>query len=79
VGTVASLWETTAHQINLLTGLPESISMISEPEALSENPKASSKKESMIPFKKLFEIEKKRPTQFATNPLPKTFETKCAN
>ena len=76
VGNSRFLVGNTAHQINLLTGLPESISMISEPEALSENPKASSKKESMIPFKKLFEIEKKRPTQFATNPLPEDIRNK---
>jgi flagellar biogenesis protein FliO len=70
VGNSRFLVGNTAHQINLLTGLPESISLVSEPETLSVTPKASSQKESIVPFKKLFEIEKKRPTQFATNPLP---------
>jgi flagellar biosynthetic protein FliO len=76
VGKSRFLVGNTAHQINLLTELPESISVFSEPETLSETPKASSLKESRIPFKKLFEIEKKRPTQFATNPLPDDIRNK---
>ena len=76
VGNSRFLVGNTAHQINLLTGLPESISIISEPEALSVPPKASSPKESMVPFKKIFEIEKKRPTQLATNPLPEDIRNK---
>jgi flagellar biosynthetic protein FliO len=76
VGNSRFLVGNTAHQINLLTELPKSISVVSEPEALSETPKASSLKESRIPFKKLFEIEKKRPTQFATNPLPDDIRNK---
>ncbi len=76
VGKSRFLVGNTAHQINLLTELPESISVVSEPETLAETLKASSPKESRTPFKKLFEIEKKRPTQFATNPLPDDIRNK---
>jgi flagellar biosynthetic protein FliO len=76
VGNSRFLVGNTAHQINLLTELPESIAINSEPEALAETPKVSSKKESMVSFKKLFEIEKKRPAQFATNPLPEDIRNK---
>jgi flagellar biosynthetic protein FliO len=76
VGNSRFLVGNTANQINFLARLPEPISMVSEPETLSETPKASSKKESMVPFKKMFEIEKKRPTQFAANPLPDDIRNK---
>ena len=40
VGNSRFLVGNTAHQINLLTELPESISVVSEPETLSETPKS---------------------------------------
>jgi len=66
----------TAHQISLLMTLPDSNPLISEPETLSEVPKAPSKKESAIPFKNLFEVEKKRPVRYAEHPLPEDLRTK---
>jgi flagellar biogenesis protein FliO len=60
----------TAHQISLLMALPDSVSLVSEPETPPENTKSPIKKDSAIPFKRLFEVEKKRPVRFAANPLP---------
>lgn len=66
----------TAQQINLLMALPDSVSLNSESEALPESPKRPSIKESAIPFKRLFEIEKKRAVQPAVHPLPEDIRTK---
>jgi flagellar biogenesis protein FliO len=60
----------TAQQISLLMTLPEHVSILSEPEALPEPSKGASKKDFPIPFKSLFEVEKKRPVQPAAHPLP---------
>jgi flagellar biogenesis protein FliO len=70
----------TAHQISLLMALPDSVSLISESETESETVpeiySSSLKKESSIPFKKLFEVEKKRPVQNTAHPLPEDIRTK---
>lgn len=76
VGNSRFLVGNTAHQLSLLMALPESAPLISKPETLPESPKGPSKKEAMLPFRKMFEIEKKRPTQFATNPLPDDIRNK---
>jgi flagellar biosynthetic protein FliO len=66
----------TAHQISLLVALPDAVSLISESETLPEAPKSPSKKDSAIPFRKMFEVEKKRPVQYAVHPLPDEIRTK---
>lgn len=60
----------TAQQISLLLTLPDPVSIVSESETLQESHKGSSKKDSPIPFKSLFEVEKKRNVQQITHPLP---------
>jgi flagellar biosynthetic protein FliO len=65
----------TAHQINLLTALPEKFSLVSEPDApLAENKEMV--KEPKIHFRKLFEVEKSRTVQQTGNPLPEDLRTK---
>lgn len=76
VGNSRFLVGNTANQLSLLMALPESAPLISKPETLAESPKGSSKKETMIPFRKMFEAEKKRPTQYATQPLPDDIRNK---
>jgi len=70
VGNCRFLIGNTAHQINLLAALPEAFSMVSEPEKVAAIPKGTPENDSSQPFRNLFETEKKRPTQFAGNPLP---------
>jgi flagellar biosynthetic protein FliO len=66
----------TANQINLLTALPEKVSLVSEPEAsLVETPKESAKR-SASHFRKLFEVEKGRSAPKAANPLPDDLRSK---
>jgi hypothetical protein len=50
--------------------------MVSEPETLPVTSKSPAIKESMAPFRNLFEVEKKRPTQYAGNPLPEDIRIK---
>jgi flagellar biogenesis protein FliO len=69
VGNSRFLVGNTAHQISLLGTLPGSFSTISEPETLPEAAKGSSKKDSTVPFRSLFEVEKKRPVQNTVHPL----------
>jgi flagellar biogenesis protein FliO len=76
IGNSRLLVGNTAHQISLLTALPDSISLISESETVPESPKGPSIKESSTPFKKLFEVEKKRSTPYAAHPLPEDLRTK---
>ncbi len=66
----------TAQQINLLMTLPDPISIVSEPETLAGAPKIASKKDSTVPFKKLFEFEKGRSMQQRTHPLPEDIRAK---
>jgi len=60
----------TPNQINLLMALPEAFSLVSEPETMPVSAKSTTLKESVSPFRSLFEVEKKRPSQRAGNPLP---------
>jgi flagellar protein FliO/FliZ len=76
VGNNRFLVGVTPHQINLLAALPEPLSVVSESETLPVASKSEAFKESMTPFRHLFEVEKKRPTQFAGNPLPDDLRTK---
>jgi len=66
----------TPHQINLLAALPEPLSLVSEPEAAPAASKGPGKKESRVPFRNLFEVEKSRSLQFAANPLPDDLRAK---
>jgi flagellar biosynthetic protein FliO len=66
----------TPHQINLLAALPEPISLVSEPEAISANPKENVKSESNSAFRSLFETAKRGRVQHMTNPLPEDIRTK---
>ncbi|HTY60991.1 MAG TPA: flagellar biosynthetic protein FliO [Acidobacteriota bacterium] len=72
VGNNRFLVGNTAHQISLLMALPDSgpVASKTEPETLPEAAKAPSKKKSMVPFRIVFENEKKRPQQQTTHPLP---------
>jgi flagellar biogenesis protein FliO len=76
VGASRFLIGNTPQQINLLAALPEPLSAVSEPEALPVISKGAVPKESMIPFRNLFEVEKKRSAQFAGNPLPEDIRAK---
>jgi flagellar biosynthetic protein FliO len=60
----------TPHQINLLATLPEPLSLVSEPEDVPLDSKAKPTKESKSPFRSLFEVEKKRPTQYTGHAMP---------
>jgi flagellar biogenesis protein FliO len=66
----------TPNQINLLVALPETVSLVSEPEALPVGPKGLTGKESTVPFRSLFEVEKKRSAQYTGNPLPEDIRMK---
>jgi flagellar biosynthetic protein FliO len=67
----------TAHQINLLTSLPEKVSLVSEPEVPLVEAKKELIKESTAHFRKLFEVEKNRPApQKTSHPLPEDLRTK---
>jgi flagellar biosynthetic protein FliO len=66
----------TPHQINLLAALPEPISLVSEPNTLPANPKDTLQNESRASFRNLFEVEKKRSSQYMQNPLPEDIRTK---
>jgi flagellar biogenesis protein FliO len=66
----------TAHQINLLTALPASFSLISEPESTQIEVKNETKKETRTHFRTLFEAEKDRSTSQAGHPLPEDLRSK---
>ncbi|MBN1571473.1 MAG: flagellar biosynthetic protein FliO [Acidobacteria bacterium] len=76
VGNSRFLIGNTPQQINLLAALPEPFSMVSEPEALPVTSRRAAMNETMTPFRNLFEVEKKRPTQYAGNPLPEDIRAK---
>jgi len=76
VGNSRYLIGNTPHQINLLAALPDPISLVSEPDTLPATAKSAARKESMSSFRNLFEVEKKRSTQYAGNPLPEDIRTK---
>jgi flagellar biosynthetic protein FliO len=60
----------TPHQISLLAALPEPVSLVSEPEELSIDPKETFRNDARTPFRKMFEVEKKRPASNMGHPLP---------
>jgi flagellar biogenesis protein FliO len=66
----------TPQQINLLAVLPESVSVVSEPDAVAVTPRNPDRKEARVPFRNLFEVEKNRPPQGSANPLPEDLRTK---
>jgi flagellar biosynthetic protein FliO len=66
----------TPHQINLLAALPEPVSLVSEPEELSANPKETLRNDARTPFRKMFEVEKKRPSSHPGHPLPEDLRIK---
>jgi flagellar biosynthetic protein FliO len=66
----------TAHQINLLTALPEKFSLVSEPDAPLVEKNIEIVKEPKNQFRKLFEVEKNRSAQQTGNPLPEDLRTK---
>jgi flagellar biosynthetic protein FliO len=66
----------TPHQINLLAALPEPLSLVSEPKTLPANANNTIRNESKVPFRNLFEVEKKRSSQYAGSPLPENIRTK---
>jgi flagellar biosynthetic protein FliO len=70
IGNSRFLIGNTPNQINLLMALPEALSLVSEPDAIAATPGSAGGKESSAPFRNLFEIEKKRPSQYTGNPLP---------
>jgi flagellar biogenesis protein FliO len=66
----------TPNQISLLAALPEQISLMSEPETPPSEPRIAREKELKTPFRNLFEVEKRRPMQYAENPLPEDIRSK---
>jgi flagellar biosynthetic protein FliO len=70
VGNSRYLVGNTPHQINILATLSEGLSIVSEPEKLTIASKDMITNEASQPFRNLFESEKKRPAQYAGNPLP---------
>ena len=76
VGGSRFLVGSTPNQISFLLSLPEPVSLVSEPESASAKATETAEKESLTSFRKLFEVEKKRPTQYAGNPLPEDIRTK---
>ena len=70
IGNSRFLIGNTPNQINLLMALPEALSLVSEPDAMAANPRSAGGKEPSAPFRNLFEVEKKRSSQYTGNPLP---------
>jgi flagellar biogenesis protein FliO len=70
VGNCRFLIGNTPNQLNLLMALPEAMSLVSEPESMQATSRSTGENESTTPFRNLFEVEKKRPSQYTGNPLP---------
>ncbi len=66
----------TAHQINLLTALPEKLSLVSEIESPEPELIKEPRRESRNHFRNLFEAEKSRSTSQVGHPLPEDLRTK---
>jgi flagellar biosynthetic protein FliO len=66
----------TPHQINLLAALPEPISLVSKPEAISANTEENVRSESNLVFRSLFETAKKGRAQHMANPLSEDIRNK---
>jgi flagellar biosynthetic protein FliO len=66
----------TAHQINLLTALPEELSLVSEPESPQAELKKEPRRGSRNHFRSLFETEKSRSAPQSGHPLSEDLRTK---
>ncbi|HSW39783.1 MAG TPA: flagellar biosynthetic protein FliO, partial [Acidobacteriota bacterium] len=66
----------TPHQINLLATLSETMSLASEGETVPDDVNTNTRGESKMPFRNLFEVEKKRPLNQAGNALPEDLRLK---
>ena len=60
----------TPHQISLILTLPDSLSLVSETEAIQPQPKIVTLRESSPQFRKVYDVEKGRSAPRAVNPLP---------
>lgn len=76
VGNSRFLVGSTPHQINLLATLSEPLSLVSEPDNVLQDLKEKPQKESKSSFRKLFEVEKKGPSQYTGNALPEDIRAK---
>jgi len=76
VGNSRFLIGNTPHQINLLATLPESVSLVSEPETMALTAQSIPRKEHRTSFRNMFEVEKGRSAQHAGNSLPEDLRTK---
>jgi flagellar biosynthetic protein FliO len=76
IGNSRFLIGNTPHQINLLATLSEPLSLISEPDNVLPDLKEKTPKESKSSLRKLFEGEKKRPSQYTGNVLPEDIRAK---
>jgi flagellar biosynthetic protein FliO len=66
----------TPHQINLILTLPDSMSLVSETEAIPPHPKTASPRELTPQFKKVYDVEKGRSMPRGVNPLPEDLRMK---
>ena len=76
VGNSRFLIGNTPNQINLLAVLPEPFSMVSEPDKFTAASKDVVGSDSAQPFRNMFEMEKRRPAQYAANPIPDDIRAK---
>jgi flagellar biosynthetic protein FliO len=60
----------TPQQINLILTLPDSLSLVSETEAVPPIPKPAPITESGLQFRKMYDFERGRTAQRSPNPLP---------
>jgi len=66
----------TPQQINLLLSLPESLSLISDDEAILSLPRSAPAKDSGLQFRKMYDLEKGRAAQRTANPIPEDLRMK---
>lgn len=60
----------TPQQINLIFAMPDSLSLVSESEAMPSMAKPAPAKESGLQFRRMYDVEKGRTARRASNPLP---------
>ena len=66
----------TPHQINLLSSIPDSVSLIAGSDDKPPASQNEDKKKSSSSFRNLFEFEKKRTVSHSGSPLPEDVRTK---
>lgn len=66
----------TPNQINLLTRIPESASLISDSTAMPSSSADTDAEDNKKNFRRLYEVEKKRSTTGSGNPLPEDVRAK---